>query len=232
MMATAMMVVPKPGKTTFSVAVATRSPGACWMASNGSVTRWATVPRTKRPMTMPVPSARDSGMWRRGSLTSPAVNVMLFQASAENSEPVCDTQMDTKRRNGLGARGGGAFGASAGCPQGPEVIGTRRAVPTYQQAGQDQAEERRRLGSREHVLNDPPIVQPPRVGPGQEGDEHDSDELRGRKRQCVTLGQVDWTDQIVVICDPRHQCTEVPGKSDGYSRDRPRLDNEEQRPAV
>src|SRR6266513_1872531 len=42
-------------------------------------------------MTSPVPKASDSGMFRRGSLTSPAVNVMLFQASAENSDPTCAT---------------------------------------------------------------------------------------------------------------------------------------------
>ena len=44
---------------------------------------------------MPVPSASESGMLRRGSFTSPAVNVMLFHASAEKSDPVCVTQMAT-----------------------------------------------------------------------------------------------------------------------------------------
>ena len=38
-----------------------------------------------------VPSASASGMFRRGSFTSPAVNVMLFHASAEKSEPTCAT---------------------------------------------------------------------------------------------------------------------------------------------
>src|SRR6266576_5557431 len=42
-------------------------------------------------MTSPVPRASDSGMLRRGSRTSPAVNVILFQASAENSDPTCAT---------------------------------------------------------------------------------------------------------------------------------------------
>ena len=46
-------------------------------------------------MTMNVPSASDSGMLRRGSFTSPAVNVMLFQASAEKSEPVWATHRAT-----------------------------------------------------------------------------------------------------------------------------------------
>src|SRR4029434_6235607 len=43
-------------------------------------------------MTSPVPKASDNGRLRRGFLTSPAVNVMLFQASAEKSEPTCATQ--------------------------------------------------------------------------------------------------------------------------------------------
>ena len=43
-------------------------------------------------ITSPVPKASDSGTFRRGSLTSPAVNVTLFHASDENSEPTCATQ--------------------------------------------------------------------------------------------------------------------------------------------
>ena len=44
-----------------------------------------------------MPNASDKGMFRLGSLTSPAVNVMLFQASAENSEPVWATQIPTNK---------------------------------------------------------------------------------------------------------------------------------------
>src|SRR5271155_765636 len=47
-------------------------------------------------MTMPVPSASESGIFRRGFFTSPAVNVMLFQASAANSDPTCETHNATK----------------------------------------------------------------------------------------------------------------------------------------
>ena len=42
-------------------------------------------------MTSPVPIASDNGRLRRGFLTSPAVKVTLFQASAEKSEPTCAT---------------------------------------------------------------------------------------------------------------------------------------------
>src|SRR2546426_9510665 len=44
-------------------------------------------------MTSPVPKASERGTLRRGSFTSPAVKVMLFQASAEKSEPTWATQM-------------------------------------------------------------------------------------------------------------------------------------------
>src|SRR4051812_13352006 len=43
-------------------------------------------------MTKAVPNRRDNGIFRRGSRTSPAVNVMLFHASEENSEPTWPTQ--------------------------------------------------------------------------------------------------------------------------------------------
>ena len=42
MMAMAIMAVPNPGKICCSMAVATRSAGACWMAGNGSTSRYAT----------------------------------------------------------------------------------------------------------------------------------------------------------------------------------------------
>src|ERR1051326_7128023 len=43
-------------------------------------------------MTSVVPAARERGILRLGSLTSPAVKVMLFQASEEKSEPTWETQ--------------------------------------------------------------------------------------------------------------------------------------------
>src|SRR5690348_14843050 len=48
---------------------------------------------------MAVPKASDSGTLRRGVRTSPAVNVMLFHASAEKSEPVCATHNATNKPN-------------------------------------------------------------------------------------------------------------------------------------
>ena len=53
--------------------------------------------RMYRAITMVVPRANDKGRLRRGFLTSPAVKVMLFQASAANSDPTCDTQTAMNR---------------------------------------------------------------------------------------------------------------------------------------
>src|ERR1700732_1912946 len=54
-------------------------------------------------MTRIVPNANESGTLRRGLMTSPAVKVMLFQASAEKSEFVWATQIPTKRPNAVAA---------------------------------------------------------------------------------------------------------------------------------
>src|SRR2546430_15910623 len=48
-------------------------------------------------MTSAVPPNSESGMVRLGSRTSPAVKVILFQASEENSDPTWAAQMATSR---------------------------------------------------------------------------------------------------------------------------------------
>ena len=91
-------------------------------------------------MTMNVPSASDSGMLRRGSFTSPAVNVMLFQASAEKSDPVCDDadrdeQAERASRPSVPAT---MSTAPRDVPQVAEVVGDRRVIPAEQQPDDDQ----------------------------------------------------------------------------------------------
>src|SRR4051812_24229061 len=46
-------------------------------------------------MTVPAPTASESGRLRLGFLTSPAVKVTLFHASAENNDPTCATATTT-----------------------------------------------------------------------------------------------------------------------------------------
>src|SRR5581483_9227208 len=93
MIATAMMPAPAPPNITCIAAVPTRSSGAYWILASGNTQRYATFASRYKPITSPVPNKSESGIFRRGSRTSPAVNVMLFQASAENSEPTCPTQI-------------------------------------------------------------------------------------------------------------------------------------------
>ena len=50
-------------------------------------------------MTIAVPAASERGMSRLGFFTSPAVNVMLFHASAEKSDPTCETPNAISRPN-------------------------------------------------------------------------------------------------------------------------------------
>src|SRR5262245_2614454 len=64
-------------------------------------------------MTTDVPRASDKGMFRRGSFTSPAVKVMLFQASAENKDPVCATQMAANKPNAVTADSPGTMSAAS-----------------------------------------------------------------------------------------------------------------------
>src|SRR5262249_24505472 len=64
---------------------------------------------------MQVPSAKERGTFRCGFLTSPAVNVMLFQASAEKSEPTWATQRATNKPNAVsGPRPAATGGYPAG----------------------------------------------------------------------------------------------------------------------
>ena len=59
---------------------------------------------------MPVPRASDRGMFRFGSLTSAAMKVMLFQASAANNEPVWAMHIATNNPNIVAAATPGTIG--------------------------------------------------------------------------------------------------------------------------
>src|SRR3984957_7630779 len=61
------------------------------MPANGRAHKYATFASTYNVMTIIVPNAIESATSRLGFFTSAAVNPMLFQASAENSDPTCAT---------------------------------------------------------------------------------------------------------------------------------------------
>ena len=155
------------------------------MLSKGSVTRNAMLASRYSPMTTMVPSARDSGMFRRGSFTSPAVNVMLFQASAEKSDPVCATQMATNSPKALAAFIPGTMSTIPRRTQRlSEVVGDRGVIPAEQQPDDDESGERAGLGGGEDVLDDAAVLQPSGVGPREQRDHQDADQLR---RSTVTV---------------------------------------------
>src|ERR1035441_2359612 len=59
-----------------------------------------------------VPRASESGMLRWGERTSPAVKVMLFQASEEKSEPTWETHKATKSPKAVAALRPAAMGVT------------------------------------------------------------------------------------------------------------------------
>ena len=138
-------------------------------------------------MTMIVPSASDSGMLRRGSFTSPAVKVMLFQASAEKSDPVCDDADGDEQAERCDRRQPRHdFDRAARCStccrscRRTAVCSTRAAAPT-----RISADQRAGFGGREDVLDDPSVFEAARVRPGEQRDQQDADQLRRRQRQRV-----------------------------------------------
>ena len=92
----AMIAAPTGPKMALSAAVATRPSGAFWICAKGSVHKYARFARQYKTITIVVPKAIDSATSRLGFLTSPAVNAILFQASAEKSDPTCATPNATK----------------------------------------------------------------------------------------------------------------------------------------
>ena len=217
MMPIAMIVAPPPGRSTSSVAVATRSAGACWIcveaAASPDTRRWRAGRGRSRSK---VPSASDSGMLRRGSFTSPAVNVMLFQASAEKSDPVCETQMrdEQAERASAADRPGTMSTCAARRPEVAEVVGDRGVVPAEQQADAGSAPTSAPVFA---VVKTFWMIWPysrPRVlVQVSSAISSDADQLRRRQRQRVAGRQVDRRDQVVVVGNPRHEHAENSARS-------------------
>ena len=143
--------------------MATRSLGACWIAANGSVDQISDVGEQIETDHEDRCRARATAEYcGADSCTSPAVNVMLFQASAEKSEPVCATQMrDEEPERGRGGQ------TAADCPANPR--GVQKSVKlsragrrdsSRQQAEHDQPDERAGLRGGEDVLDELAVFRP------------------------------------------------------------------------
>ena len=146
MMATAMSPTAAPGKMASSSTWRRDPTGACWMASRGA-SPVRHVGEQVEGNDDHVPKARESGMLRCGSFTSPAVKVMLFHASAEKSEPVCATHSATKMPNAVAADTPSAIGLTpAWLPEVPEVRRDGLGIPA------DESGRRRMSATRTPVF--------------------------------------------------------------------------------
>jgi hypothetical protein len=172
-------------------------------------------------------------MFRFGSRTSPAVKVMLFQASAENRVGLRHADGDEQAEPG--GRGEPVADLLQRPARGPEVgeVGADRVgVPADQDAEHDERDERTGLGGGEDVLHQLAELEPARVHEGEERDHEHGDQLRGRQRDGVLAPEMDRLDQVPVQAHRRHQHPEVLGEPDRDRRDGAGLDHDEQRPAV
>ncbi len=112
-----------------------------------------------------VPKAIDSATSRLGFFTSAAVNPMLFQASAENSEPTCATPNATNNPNaplaavmvGTQPRRKSAPGSigyrAANRPEVRKIIADGRGVAAHKHAEKNQSQQRKRFRAGENILN-------------------------------------------------------------------------------
>ena len=146
-------------------------------------------------MTMAVPSASESGTSRRGFFTSPAVKVMLFQASAEKSEPTCATPNATKRpKRPTAAETAGIQRAQeirAGLDRlrvlhGPEAArnwpACAAALRPRKMPSNDQRDQRQRLRRGENILDAScPGCRPRVLSRGQKHDQQNARSVAARK---------------------------------------------------
>jgi len=108
---------------------------------------------------MKTPSASDNGTLRRGFFTSPAVNVILFHASAANSDPTWATHSATNQpQQRLWRQPRRNRRVPLGRPQVGEIRTSQRAPPYH--SHHHHAEQSSQLGGREGVLNQFAVVIP------------------------------------------------------------------------
>ncbi len=200
--------------------------------------------------TNPVPRISESGIFRRGFLTSPAVNVMLFQASEENSEPTCTTARITStiHKNQRPAHAhldlvqrvpSGVLPELA--PVRPEVSRNRRGVASHREGQQNQRRERKCLGRGEDVLNQRAQLHAEDVYDGEKNHDADASQVGGVDADLhVAQHHRPYRKRRYVGDVPEPMCRRNDWKKDaeklaeghGHCGDGPCLDDQEERPAI
>src|SRR5205085_3090691 len=105
-------------------------------------------------------------------------------------------------------------------------------VPTNQNAQKNQSDQASGFRDREHVLNNLAKLQSARIHEGEQHDKQNADKLRGGKGDRVTRSDSDRSDDIVVDGSLRPKDAEKLCEPDRDRRDGPRLNHEEERPAI
>ena len=144
-------------------------------------------------------------MLRRGFFTSPAVNVMLFQASAEKSDPVCATHIAIRSPKPSSRRGPVAIGTA---PRGVQKLPNSRPPPCGfhpTAARRHQRDQRARLRGREDVLDQLAELEPARVRPCQQRDQQRRRSTAPSTAKSRNRREMIGAIEVVVLGDPRNQ---------------------------
>ena len=128
---------------------------------------------------------------------------MLFHASAEKSDPTCETPNAISKPNAPDAavtEGMNDFSQSAPGsiglrivqrPQTAEIRVNRRGIASEKNSGQNQRGQRQRLCRSENILNQFPKLQSARVEQRQKNNQEQRDQLLHGKTDRIFLGERD-----------------------------------------
>ena len=150
----------------------------------------------------------------------------------EERAGLCDAQTDEQPKRGGGAQAVDDVHLSARGPEVAEVGRDGFRIPAQDQPGADERDERARLGHGEDVLDDAAVLDAAGVGPGEQRNQRDGDQLCSRERQRVPGAQVDWGDQVVVLGNRGPEHAEEARKRHADRGNSAGLNDEEERPPV
>src|SRR5271154_414943 len=179
---------------------------------------------------MSVPNTIESATSRLGFFTSAAVKPMLFQASAENSEPTCATPNATKMPNAplAAVTVGSSRRNRLRAPHGPQmrkIIRNRARVARHKNTDENQPDQRQRLRRSKNVLNQLSQTHAQRVQKRQENNHQDSDELLDRKTDGIPGRKIDRMHDPGLRRNRGKQNAQITCKSNSHGGNRPRLNH-------
>ncbi len=193
---------------------------------------------------MAVPSASESGTSRRGFFTSPAVKVMLFQASAEKSEPTCATPYATSKPNSRSRRQRGNPACAGNPPRARWSARLGRPRRCAKLAWMAAALRPRKMPTITSPISASvfaevkifwmylPSCSPRVFAAVRNDDQQNGEQLLPGEAQRVLVGDADRRDDPGRRRNRWHQHAEKSREGHRHRGDRARLDHQEKRPAV